>query len=50
MSTRFSAIPSVAHARTSVILEGKRDSRRHSSTNFSENVVVAGTSYQIFKQ
>ena len=26
---------------------GKRDSRRHSTTGFSENVVVAGTSYQI---
>ena len=30
-----------------VILGGKRDSRRHSTTSFSENVVVAGTSYQM---
>ena len=29
-----------------VILAGKRDSRRHSTTSFSEGVVVAGTSYQ----
>ena len=29
------------------ILAGKRDSRRHSTTSFSENVVVAGTSYQM---
>ena len=28
-------------------LAGKRDSRRHSTTSFSEIVVVAGTSYQI---
>ena len=28
---------------------GKRDSRRHSTTSFSENVVVAGTSYQILE-
>ena len=26
---------------------GKCDSRRHSTTNFSENVVVAKTSYQM---
>ena len=32
-----------------VILAGKRDSRRHSTTSFSENVVVAGTSYQILE-
>ena len=38
---------SIAHAWTSVILAGKRDSRRHSTTSFSENVVVAGTSYQM---
>ena len=31
---------------TSVVLAGKRDSRRHSTTSFSENVVVAETSYQ----
>ena len=43
-STRFSQIfpiLSSAHAWTSVILAGKRDSYRHSTTNFSENVVVA---------
>ena len=38
---------SIAHAWTSVILAGKRDSRRHSTTSFSENVVVAGTGYQM---
>ena len=38
---------SIARAWTSVILAGKRDSRRHSTTSFSENVVVAGTSYQM---
>ena len=32
-----------------LILAGKRDSRRHSTTSFSENVVVAGTSYQMFE-
>ena len=32
---------------TSVILAGKRDSRCHSITSFSEDVVVAGTSYQM---
>ena len=35
---------------TSVILAGKRDSRRHSTTSFNENVIEAGTSrtsYQI---
>ena len=41
------SILSSAHAWTSVILAGKRDSRRHSTTSFSENVVVAGTSYQM---
>ena len=29
-----------------MILAGKRDSRRHSTTSFSENVVVAGTGFQ----
>ena len=41
------SILSSAQAWTSVILAGKRDSRRHSTTGFSENVVVAGTSYQM---
>ena len=40
-------ILSWARAWTNVILARKRDSRRHSTTNFSENVVVAGTSYQM---
>ena len=39
-------ILSIAHPLISVILAGKRDSRRHSVTRVSENVVVAGTSYQ----
>ena len=34
---------SISRARTSVILAGKRDSRRHSTTSFSENVLVAET-------
>ena len=33
----------------SVSLAGKRNSRRHSNTSFSENVVVAGKSYQILE-
>ena len=37
----------IAHAWTSVILAGKRDSRQHSTTSFSENDVEAGTSYQM---
>ena len=43
----------IAHAWTSVIIfffwggggGWERDSRRHSTKSFSENVVVAGTSY-----
>ena len=35
---------SCALAWISDILAGKRDSRRHSTTSLSENVVVAGTS------
>ena len=30
-------------------MAGKRGSRRHSATSFSENVVVAGKSYQILE-
>ena len=30
-------------------LAGKRGSRRHSTTSFSESVVVAGTSYQMLE-
>ena len=41
------SILSIAQASTNVILAGKRDSLRHSITSFSENVVVAGTSYQM---
>ena len=41
------SVLSIAHAWTSVILEGKRGSRRHSATSFRENVGVAGTSYQM---
>ena len=41
------SVLSIAHAWTSVILAGKRGSRRHSATSFSENVGVAGTSYQM---
>ena len=33
----------------SVILAGKRDSRRHSTTSFGENVVVAETSFIILR-
>ena len=36
-----------ARARTNVILAGKCASRRHSTRSFSENVVVAKTSYQM---
>ena len=43
------SILSVAQAWTNVILAGKRDNRRHSTTSFSEEVVVAGTSYQVIK-
>ena len=44
----FSIVGS-AHAWTSVILAGKRGSRRHFTTSLSENVVVAKTRYQIIK-
>ena len=33
----------------SVILAGKRDSLRHSTTGFGQNVVLEETSYQMFK-
>ena len=42
-------ILSSARAWTSVILAGKCDSSRHSTTTISENVPVAGTSYQILE-
>ena len=41
------SILSSARARTNVTLAGKYDSHRHSTTSISENVVVAGTSYQM---
>ena len=41
------SIQSSARARTHVILAGKSASRRHSTTSFSENVLVAKTSYQM---
>ena len=40
---------SSARALTSVILAGKRDSRRHSPTSFDENLVVTKTSYQMLE-
>ena len=43
------SILSIARAGTSVILAGKLDSRRHSTTSFSENVVVAGQSYEVLE-
>ena len=41
------SILSIAHVWASVILARKRDSRGHSTTSFSENVVVTGRSYQV---
>ena len=41
------SILSIAHTWTSVILAGKRNSRRRSTTSFTENVVMAGTIYQM---
>ena len=38
-----------AHAWASSILAGKCDSQRHSTTGFSENVVVAKTCYQMLE-
>ena len=40
---------SSARARTSVILAGKRGSRRHSTTSLSENVELAERSYQMLE-
>ena len=40
-------VRSSAHVRTNVILAGKYDSHRHSTTGFSKNVVVEKTSYQM---
>ena len=44
----FSILSSV-RAWTSVILAGKRGSRRHSTTSFRANVVVAKTRYQMLE-
>ena len=44
----FSMLSS-ARAWGSVILVGKRGSRRHSTTSFNESVVAAGTSYQMLE-
>ena len=40
---------SSARALTSVILAGKRHSRRHCTTSFADNVVVTKTSYQMLE-
>ena len=40
------SILGIAHAWTSVILAGKRDSLGHCTTSFGKNVLVAKTSYQ----
>ena len=45
----FFSILSSARARTSVILAGKRGSRRYSTTSLSENVEMAETSYQMLE-
>ena len=38
-----------ARTRASVILAGKRGSRRHSTTSFSENVMLADTSDKVLE-
>ena len=43
------SILSHARALTRVILTGKRDSRRHSTTSFSKSVVVAETSFDLWE-
>ena len=43
------SVLSSVRAWNSVILAGKRDRRRRSSPSFSENVVVAETSYQMLE-
>ena len=40
---------SSARTSTRVILAGKHDSHRHSTTSFSEKVVVAEASYQMLE-
>ena len=47
-TTRMRFSPDLsARVRTNVILAGKCDSQRHSTTSLSENVVVAKKSYQM---
>ena len=41
------SILSIARMNISVILAGKLDGHRHSTASFSENVIVAETSYQM---
>ena len=48
-SIRFSQLLSSARAWTSVILAGKRDNRRHSTTSFSENVALADRSFKVLQ-
>ena len=45
MRKRLSVLARKPH----LILAGKSDSCRHSTTSFSENVLVVGTSYQILE-
>ena len=45
----ISSILSSARAQASVSLAGKLGSRRHSTTSFSENVIMAETSYEMLK-
>ena len=47
-SILYISILSIARAWVSFILEGKRDSRRHSTTGFSKYVLVVGTSLSLF--
>ena len=42
----FAGAISSARTSTSVISAGKCETRRHSTTNFSENIAVAQTSYR----
>ena len=48
-STRFLSIPNSTHMWASVIWVGKRDSCYHPTSSFSENVIVAETSYQMLE-
>ena len=48
-STRFLSIPNSTHMWASVIWVEKPDSRYHPTSRFSENVIVAETSYQMLE-